>query len=326
MRGLILGLAAAAVLLSAGCFNAEKQKGEPSKKQAAPPIEVTAEADRTRAPVDRPVTFRITVRRDKNVQVDMPEAGTDIAGLRIVDFGEEGPEQIDSRIHYTKWYELKADIEGSYIIPGMTVGYRTADGEEKTLETPQVFLEFTTPEDTGGQQQDIIDIKPLQTAGRDLTPYLIAGAIALGLAAAGAGVFVYLRHRRLGRLEPVKPAYLIALEELDRLKKDNLVEKGGFAEHYFRLSDICRRYIENRFFVPAVEQTTQELIPTINGLQEMSDAVKARTKSFLINSDLIKFAKHTPSPDEIQAGYEDVETIIEQTKESEEEKGPKAAA
>jgi hypothetical protein len=326
VRTLILGLTAAAVFLTAGCFNAETEQGQPEKEREAPPIEVTAETDRTRAPVSQPVTFRITVRRDKNVQVDMPDAGTNIAGLRIVDFGEEGPEQIDNRIHYTKWYELKADIEGSYIIPAVAVGYRTADGEEKTIKTPQIFLEFAAAEGGAEQQQDIIDIKPLQTASRDLTPYLIAGGIAFGLAAAGAGVFLYVRRRRRGRQEPVKPAYLIALEELDRLKKDNLVEKGGFAEHYFRLSDICRRYIENRFFVPAVEQTTQELIPTINGLQGMSEAVKGRTKSFLINSDLIKFAKHTPSPGEIQAGYDDVETIIEQTKEPEEESGPKAAA
>jgi len=44
--------------------------------------------------------------------------GSKIAGMRIVDMGQKGPLEKEGRTCEERWYQLKADIIGSYIIPG----------------------------------------------------------------------------------------------------------------------------------------------------------------------------------------------------------------
>jgi hypothetical protein len=103
-------------------------------------------------------------------------------------------------------------------------------------------------------------------------------------------------------------------EELEKLKGEHLIEKGIVREHYFRLSDIFRRYIENRFAIPAVEQTTQELLPEIMGLDAMHASAKSEVREFLHHSDMVKFAKYLPARDEVDANEQKVVRIIEETK------------
>ena len=98
---------------------------------------------------------------------------------------------------------------------------------------------------------------------------------------------------------------------------ERLVEKGVVREHYFRLSDIIRRYIENRFSIPAVEQTTQELLPGIMRLAGMNDAAKSGMQEFLQHSDMVKFAKYLPGQEEIESSEQKVVRIIQETKKEE---------
>jgi len=56
-----------------------------------------------------------------------------------------------------------------------------------------------------------------------------------------------------------RPAYIIALEVLKKLKKRKLLEKGDFLNFHFRLSYILRLFIELQFKINAVEMTTSEI-------------------------------------------------------------------
>jgi hypothetical protein len=93
-------------------------------------------------------------------------------------------------------------------------------------------------------------------------------------------------------------------------------------EHYFKLSDIFRRYIENRFGIPAVERTSQELIPEIFKLDEFRETVRSNTKEFLFHSDMVKFAKHSPSREEVDKDHNEILTVINETKEEDENQQP----
>lgn len=55
----------------------------------------------------------------------------------------------------------------------------------------------------------------------------------------------------------------LALEELELLKKQMLIQKGFFEEFYVRLTQIVRTYIERKFNVKAPEQTTQEFLEEV---------------------------------------------------------------
>lgn len=302
------------------CSEKERDQEKIAAAEAPPSVKVIAKTDRARASVSESILYTISVSYDPEIKVDLPEPGAKIAGLRITDFGEKGPEETDGKQLYEKWFKLQPDIVGTYIIPSMTVSYTEKNGDLKKLKTPQIFLEVTSAlvDEKGEKSTDIIDIKPLQKIKRDLKPFILAACAAIAAGFALAGFFFYLKKRKKSRLEKKRPAHVIAFEEIKKLEKDNLIERGIIKEHYFRLSDIFRTYIENRFKIPAVEQTTPELVPEIKKLEKIDSQIKSTTEEFLKYSDLVKFAKYSPRQEEIETNKQKVLTVIAETKEAEE--------
>ena len=103
------------------------------------------------------------------------------------------------------------------------------------------------------------------------------------------------------------------IEALEKLRQEQLIEQGLVQEYYFRLSDIFRRYIEHRFTLPAVEQTTQELQPEIMNL-DTHPKIKTQMREVLTQADMVKFAKYLPADQEITEHYNKVIEIIAATK------------
>ncbi len=307
------------------CFSGckpEKTEGG-LKAISVPLVEVNAETDRTEATISDTITFTISVLYPPSVTIHMPEPDAEIAGLRIVDFGKEGPGGIDNRMTQSMWYKLRADIAGTYIIPEMVVSCVGPDKKEKQIKTPRIFLEITADASTQGGKKlkDIIGLKPLQEVPENLKPFILAGVVIVFVSAIAIGIYLYMLKRRKADIIIQKPAHVLAFEELEILKKENLIEKGRIKEHYFRLSDVFRKYLENRFRIPAVESTTQELFYEIKKLGAMDEKVKSDTLQFLHHSDLVKFAKHLPSMEEINKNHGDVVSIINRTRQEEQSGG-----
>lgn len=300
-------------ILLACCACSSKEQ-RTNRKFVPPPVEISAQTDRTTATLSESVTYTLIAQYDKSLAVKLPEVGTQIAGLRITDFGEDGPKEIDSRLVHKKWYKLQADIAGSYIIPAQVVSY-AGDNGTRELKTPQIFIEVKSSLKPGPDApKDIIEIKTLEEVPFNRRPYIWAGCAAVVVICLGIGGFLYYRKRKKKVEALKKPAHIIALEEIEKLKSEHLIEKGIVREHYFRLSDIFRHYIENRFSIPAVEQTTQELLPEIMCLEAMQASAKSGARDFLHHSDMVKFAKYVPAQDEVALNEQNVVRIIDATK------------
>lgn len=278
-------------------------------------IVVSAQTDRTIAALDETIRFTLSATFPQHVQVHMPEIGALIAGLRIVDFGETGPSLIDNRLILKKWFDLRADLSGTYIIPAMTV--RAVDHDEiQEISTPQIFIKVgaSSARPDNETMQDIIDIKPPAALPRDLRPFILGSGIAVALFLAGLAAWLYIRKRRGASPAVQKPAHVLACEQLEQLEREGLVQRGVVQEYYVRLSDIFRHYLQNRFAISAVEQTTQELLRSVKRLPDMPDGAKDATRDFLLHADLVKFAKHRPENHAIQQNQQQVHDIIDQTR------------
>ena len=304
------------LLISCAAKPGDKEKQK--KNTALPPVQFTAQVDKATATVGDIVTLTLAVSCDPQRAVDPPDAGSRIAGLRIIDAGEEGPKIVDTRTVHKKWYKLQPDIVGSYIIPPLKVSYTDQQGEQKELQSAQIFIEVKSvlKDKQAGAVTDIIDIKPLQDVPRPWLPLLMYGGAALiFFLVAGTVLYLYLRRKKQLAAAPAKPAHLLAFEELEQLNRDQLIEKGIVREYYFRLSEIFRRYIERRFQIPAVERTTEELVPDILNRTEFGTAVKAETREILRYADLVKFARFSPDKNTTDNEYRKVVHVIEETKE-----------
>ncbi|MHC5184367.1 MAG: hypothetical protein ACYSPI_08845, partial [Planctomycetota bacterium] len=80
---------------------------------------------------------------------------------------------------------------------------------------------------------------------------------------------------------------------------ENLVEQGRIKEFYEKLSTCLRHYIENRFQLRAPEQTTEEFLEQLKTSDALRLEHKQQLQKFLEHSDLVKFARYEPNPEQI---------------------------
>jgi len=116
---------------------------------------------------------------------------------------------------------------------------------------------------------------------------------------------------------PKLPAHVIALEKLDKLKNEKLWQEGKIKLYHSSLTDIIREYIENRFKIQAMEQTTDEILHGFRNVA-VDEESKNKLKQILFLSDLVKFAKEHPMPNENEISLINAYDFINGTKKEEE--------
>jgi hypothetical protein len=69
------------------------------------------------------------------------------------------------------------------------------------------------------------------------------------------------------------------------------------------VSDALRHYVENRFGLQAPERTTEEFLVELQNSRVLEESHKASLAEFLSHADLIKFAPHAPTQNELENLY-----------------------
>jgi len=304
-------------ILFVACTLGDDESAPPEPPDASTPVELTALADPAKARIGDPVTFRITLEVDPSLSAELPEVGSRIQGFRIVDMGKEGPKKREGRIWSQRWYELKADLAGSYILPAVSVHYTDTEGKDQAAETKQVFVEIESVLGQEGDEQDIRDLKSLEKAKREIPgwwPFLLVGIlVVLGLL---AGFIVYFRRKKRIQ-EAHRTPEEIAMEELENLEATGLMEEARYREYVFGLSLIFRRYLEGRFHVPAAEQTTEEILASLRRAKNFDKALKEAARSFLEETDPVKYRGLEPQPDETETWRNRLVSFMERAAETE---------
>jgi hypothetical protein len=304
-------------VLFVGCPPDGKESAPPDAPDASTPVELTAQVDRAKARVGEPITFRLTLEAEPGISVDLPEVGPRIQGLRIVDLGKEGPKKREGRIWSQRWYELRADFTGSYVLPAVSLPYTDLEGKDHTAETKQVFVEVESVLDQAGDEQDIRGLKPLEKAKREIPRwwvFLTLGSLAiLGLL---LGLLLYFRRKRRTR-EAHRTPEEIARDELEDLEATGLLEEERYREYVFGLSLIFRRYLERRLRIPAAEQTTEEILVSLRKAKHLDKTLKEEARSLLEETDPIKYRGLAPQPTETEAWRSRLISFIERAAETE---------
>ena len=109
-RGIVL---LACCILFAGCLSDGNESPRRMAPTPPPRSVLTSAGGSAKARIGEPITFRITLEVDPGLSAELPEVGSRIQGLRIVDMGKEGPKKREGRTWSQRWYELKADLAGS---------------------------------------------------------------------------------------------------------------------------------------------------------------------------------------------------------------------
>lgn len=126
----------------------------------------------------------------------------------------------------------------------------------------------------------------------------IAGAVG-AVALAALMLWLILRKKKAKPVQAapviVVPIHLRTLEALNVLEKQRLWQNGEHKAYHSRITDLLRAYIEERYKVPALESTTDELLQELK-LSALSVDQRGQLGNMLRMADMVKFAKALPSP------------------------------
>ena len=245
-----------------------------------------------------------------------PEAAPDTVPPEFTSAGYEDAAPVlgeDGRVTRSRTYRLDPFLAGSYTIPPLSVGFwKEVEGEDKksTVETEPVSISVASviPANAAPGVMDIAGPVSVQ----DPIPWLTYGILLVLLAIAAGAAYWYKFVRVVPGPPPPLPVppHVRALEALEAIQREKLVEKGLYKEYYIRVSDVLRHYMEDEFQLRAPERTTEEFLAEIQhnavlGLQE-----QLLLRSFLRHCDLVKFAKAEPSSEEIRETFQTCEKFV----------------
>lgn len=219
------------------------------------------------------------------------------------------------RHHLSQEFTIASFDSGFYYIPPFEFEIQASSGGGSLFTDPLALKIYTYKIDT---IQGVFDIKPIKSIPltfKEVWPYLTWIILALVLIA--IGLLLYWRMQNKGPVfapkpEPKEAPYIVAFRELERIRTEKLWQKDKAKEYYTDLTDTLRSYIEGRFQVLAMEQTSDEILTDIKGLIDKEDYLKL--KNTLELADLVKFAKMTPLMDDSERCIRDAYAFVDRTK------------
>lgn len=286
-------------------------------------IRITSAPDTTAILIGDRTGFTVTAEIPAGLSAEMTTVGDTLAG-KIVVLRRDPRDTIrltDGAIRVTDRYLITSFDSGTYEIPpffaervsGDSLIRYYSDYSSLRVLRPDIVLQDTT--------DVIFDIVPPRTAPvtfSEVLPWIIIALIASAL--------VYLLARFLPRnplkrfvkpVPPPEPAHIIALRELKALREGELWQKGEVKEYYSRLSDILRRYIDNRYGISSPELTTDETVRMLQRAAVTSTGQMGLVKEVLSLSDMVKFAKYVPDAVVHESAYGNAHRFVEETREPE---------
>lgn len=211
---------------------------------------------------------------------------------------------------------------GGYVLPPFVF----ISDKNDTLKTNETLLKVTTVQvDTAETSvkpiHDVYDAPMTFAEFIDTYKYWLLGGFALIVAA--VLTFMYFKYWRkkeetVVEKKPKKviPPHEIAFTKLEKLKEEKLWQAGKVKKYYTELTDILREYIENRYAISTGEQTSSEILDACEREPQISDERVVELRKILTLSDLAKFAKSQPLPDENDMAFAKAKNFVQQTKES----------
>lgn len=284
-------------------------------------IRVTSLPDTSTILIGDQTGFTVSAIIPAGVKATISSATDTLAG-RILILGKPVRDTVVSPggdFTVTDRYLITSFDSGSYEIPPFYAEVIYGDSLKRFF-SDYSFLNVVRPSVTPADTTDVIfDIVPPRGAPvtfREVLPWLIIALV--------SAILLWLLARFLPRhplkrfvkpQPPREPAHVIALRELSLLREAELWQKGEIKDYYSRLSDILRRYIDNRYGIMSPELTTDETVRMLQKAAVLKHSELSLVKELLSMSDMVKFAKYLPGSEMHGTALNDAVKFVEITRE-----------
>jgi hypothetical protein len=280
---------------------------------AATQVAASARTDSTRMYLGGQMTLYLEIQQPAGFAIQAPS---------LPSTGEHRPEFLSEnkwdtlddsggQLRLSKSFVFTVWDTGILQIPPVSVPFQAGENVD-TAFTEAIFLEVLLPPvDT-----TLADIKPILAEPAnwsDFLPYLMA----IGFLLLVIALVLYLRKRGSGPAIAAPPPALrpeeLALQQIEELRRKQLWQQGAVKAYHSELTHIIRQYLENRYGILALEQTTAEILDQWRQLG-LDETQSGKLKSLLETADLVKFAKAEPPAYFHDRAMAYVEAFVHETK------------
>lgn len=279
-------------------------------------IEIQTSVDKAEIYVGDLIKYKITIIYDSIYQLVPPPLGANLGIFDVKDYQTDITSRMDDgRLKSENYFILSTFTTGDYVIPPFPVIFNLPDNTRKALLSEQVPIRVLSLLSSDADSLDIKALKPQLSHTAEVfqkeKKYLyfwIAGILSL------IGLIIFLIWRNYFKKKDtefidLRPAWEIALEKLALLKQKNYLNEEQFKEYYIELSEIIRSFYEKLYDINVLDMTSEEFLLALKEIN-LPDGIHERTKKFLNQADLVKFAKYIPDLERANSDYEEIYEMI----------------
>ncbi len=322
--GLVLSMSAPHVT-RAGMFFALLFATLASGVDASLTPEIHSQVNPSRTMLGEPFTIDVEIDHDpaQRFEFDPPADWGDFNFIKI----DRNRRDETKHSKTTFQLQLAAFTLGKQTTPKLNFSVTTSSGvEHVSAEGVAIEIVSSLPPDAdekGAQFRDVYN--PEEMPIRSWRLLWIVGGMLAASVAAWFVIRAWGRRSKKPFAAPIEPTETIdvrAIRLLDELAKEQLPQAGRFKEYYFRLSEILRGYLGERFGIDALECTTPELLEALRS-RRTPGLDMPQVTAFAEFSDLVRYAKTLPSLDACRMHLEGAFALIAATR-PQIDQGPKS--
>ncbi len=309
-----------------GLFQASfAQNLSPTKSPNLEAIKVSSRVDSTSIVLGDQTVLHLVVEAPINAKIQFPVLSDTLSGgkIQVVKTGtiDTLPSKTSTanplgRITLQKNYTLTSFDSGTHLIPAFE--FKASGRSYKSIPIPLIIRGLSVDTAKG-----IFDIKQPIYVTYTFWDWIkdnrwwIMGIVLIIILVIGIYLFVKKRPRKVSpqlKVEPSLMAHQKAIHKLNDLQSKKLWQQGQLKEYYYQISIILREYLDNRYDIQSIEQTTDEIFKSLRSIS-LSKEDNSQLKQILTLSDLVKFAKETPESHQNERTLEQAFSFIENTQE-----------
>lgn len=274
-------------------------------------VVVKASLDSSRIFIGNQVNLNLEVSQPYGVTVKFPTyKDTLTKEIEVIEQGKiDTVLKENGRIELIQKIRITSFDSGLHYIPPVQLEVWSKINKN-VVKSNELGLNVFNPFKVVDPKKGFFDIKPVLNTPfifKELLGYIIWGLIIYAIIVVIAvSVFLFIRYRsKNGGVpyifktdQPKLPPYLIALNELERIKQEKMWMQGNEKAYYTKVTEVIRTYLEDQYMVSAMESTSDELLKLIKTSNLLDKSNTETLREILTQADLVKFAKYLPSPGE----------------------------
>ena len=217
----------------------------------------------------------------------------------------------NGNLNFSQDIILTSFDSGRQVIPPQTLSVATLDGDSTfNLFTDSIAINVTySPTDSIMPFHDIKNIIEVKKS----FPWWAWALVALGIVLLIIWIlflFKFFKKKKDVKIfESKLSPYDEAMQSLNDLEKEDLLQQNRFKEYHSRLSDIFKRYLSRKTNTYQLHLTTDELLIELNGFDLSKEQISNFAGSLRLGN-VVKFAQYIPPAFENEKAFSQTKEMI----------------